>query len=332
MDYIGNKCPVCDKYFHADDDIVVCPECGTPHHRECYKSLGHCVNEDKHHLGYDYLSNTNNQEEADGDCSLVVCKTCGAKNAEGAFFCTKCGNHLHDINDNSTKGYNVNQNNTNQQTPPFGANPNVIMFDPLGGVKPDAPLDENVTVGEAAKYVKQNTPYFMTLFSNIRTFSKSRFNFCAAIFGGGYLLYRKMYKIGAIITTIQALIMIFETYLTQYIANNNAFTKMFEAYANYDLDATMMHFSNLSTYDSLIMLLYVFLSIGSLVLTIVIGACANRTYYKHCMKKISNIKSSVENPADIDSALTKSGGVNVGLAISLWVSYIILSYLPRFFY
>ena len=55
MDYIGYKCPVCDKYFHVGDDVVVCPECGTPHHRECYKNLGHCVNEDKHSQGFDYI-------------------------------------------------------------------------------------------------------------------------------------------------------------------------------------------------------------------------------------------------------------------------------------
>ena len=27
MDYIGEKCPVCEKIFTADDDIVVCPDC-----------------------------------------------------------------------------------------------------------------------------------------------------------------------------------------------------------------------------------------------------------------------------------------------------------------
>ena len=30
MDFLGKKCPVCSKNFHEDDDIVVCPECGTP--------------------------------------------------------------------------------------------------------------------------------------------------------------------------------------------------------------------------------------------------------------------------------------------------------------
>ena len=35
--FTNEKCPVCNNTFKEDDDIAVCPECGTPHHRECYK-------------------------------------------------------------------------------------------------------------------------------------------------------------------------------------------------------------------------------------------------------------------------------------------------------
>ena len=48
MDYIGLKCPICGKPFTADDDIVVCPQCGAPYHRECYIKAGKCIYEDKH--------------------------------------------------------------------------------------------------------------------------------------------------------------------------------------------------------------------------------------------------------------------------------------------
>lgn len=37
MEFTEYKCPVCDKQFKKGDDIVVCPECGAPHHRECYE-------------------------------------------------------------------------------------------------------------------------------------------------------------------------------------------------------------------------------------------------------------------------------------------------------
>ncbi|MBE6799803.1 MAG: DUF2628 domain-containing protein [Ruminococcaceae bacterium] len=48
MKYSNYKCPVCNNQFTEDDDVVVCPECGTPHHRECYIQNENCANADKH--------------------------------------------------------------------------------------------------------------------------------------------------------------------------------------------------------------------------------------------------------------------------------------------
>ncbi len=52
--YENEKCPVCGEMFKEDDDIVICPYCATPHHRECYHSVGHCINQDKHADGFEY--------------------------------------------------------------------------------------------------------------------------------------------------------------------------------------------------------------------------------------------------------------------------------------
>ena len=48
MGFIGEKCVSCGEVFTQDDDIVVCPECGSPHHRSCYKALGRCANAEHH--------------------------------------------------------------------------------------------------------------------------------------------------------------------------------------------------------------------------------------------------------------------------------------------
>ena len=50
--YSNQKCPVCENEFLTTDDIVVCPLCGTPHHRDCYKKNGECGNYDKHSEGF----------------------------------------------------------------------------------------------------------------------------------------------------------------------------------------------------------------------------------------------------------------------------------------
>ncbi len=52
MKYENETCPVCGEKFTADSDVVVCPDCGTPHHRECYLKTNHCCNEDRHNTGF----------------------------------------------------------------------------------------------------------------------------------------------------------------------------------------------------------------------------------------------------------------------------------------
>lgn len=337
MDYIGYKCPVCDKYFHVGDDVVVCPECGTPHHRECYQSLGRCANADKHKDGYDYQQDVVN-ESSDNNSNFIECKKCGFKNDSDAFFCNKCGNALFEVKteqQNQNPQYQQNpQNGQNQQGQPFGTSPfgpNVVMFDPLAGVNPNTDMGDSVTAGEVAKFVKQNTPYFILVFNNIKKFARSRFNFSAMLFGGGYLLYRKMYKIGAIITAIQTALTIAYLYLNYYIASNNAYDKLFEATANNDYNAFLHHYAELPQKDLYFILLFVFISFATLVLDIAIGFCANRMYYKHCIKEITKIKTETTEPSKVSETLVKKGGVNIPLALSLWFTYIIISYLPQFF-
>ena len=58
MDYRGQHCPICGKEFCDGDDIVVCPECGTPYHRECYKTAGHCVNEEHQGESFEWKPET----------------------------------------------------------------------------------------------------------------------------------------------------------------------------------------------------------------------------------------------------------------------------------
>ena len=63
MDFTKFHCPVCNKNFTENDDVVVCPECGTPHHRECYKITGKCFNEGLHGSENNLKENYKNPEE-----------------------------------------------------------------------------------------------------------------------------------------------------------------------------------------------------------------------------------------------------------------------------
>lgn len=41
--YYGCPCEGCGRPLALTDDIVVCPDCGAPYHRECYEKLGRCI-------------------------------------------------------------------------------------------------------------------------------------------------------------------------------------------------------------------------------------------------------------------------------------------------
>lgn len=41
-------CAYCQARLFEEDDVVWCPECGAPHHRACWQSLGHCARQERH--------------------------------------------------------------------------------------------------------------------------------------------------------------------------------------------------------------------------------------------------------------------------------------------
>lgn len=114
MDYRGQHCPICGKEFCDGDDIVVCPECGTPYHRECYKTAGHCVNEEHHGESFEWKPETaphaeekapNAGQNANDDGHKVVfCPVCGRENPAEEPNCLNCGARLYN-NQNGGKAF-----------------------------------------------------------------------------------------------------------------------------------------------------------------------------------------------------------------------------------
>ncbi len=63
------SCALCHAYLFEEDDVVYCPICGAPHHRECYNSIGHCALESTHGTDkqYDKLIEVKNKPEQAAD-------------------------------------------------------------------------------------------------------------------------------------------------------------------------------------------------------------------------------------------------------------------------
>ena len=335
MDFIGQQCPVCQKRFHADDDVVVCPDCGTPHHRSCYESLGHCVNEERHAEGYDYTKDDNQTEEKGR-----LCPSCKKENDEDSFFCKYCGAPL-----SPDKNTQQNAQQTGTGAPrtgfPFGfggmgtgqqntdGTPNIPFLDPLGGMPADSDLGDGVTAGEAAKYVKQNTPYFLRVFANIKNLAKSKFNFSAALLTSAYLLYRKMYKLGAILFALQ--LSLFAVAMYHLVAYRSLFdqvsnlTNQTSGFSE-TMNKYTQFINNASTTDLLVVYLPVIILLVLFALKIVVGACFNRMYMKHCKQQITSIKSQAGDGENPETLLQTKGGVNMSLAASVIASAMIVYY------
>lgn len=328
MDFIGNKCPVCDNYFHGDDDVVVCPECGTPHHRACYDSTGHCANEERHSEGYDFSHDETNNDNAD----VVICRNCGKENDKYQFFCKYCSAPLQ-AEERGKAAENAQQQQQQQQQGPFGGAaygmPTGAPFlDPLGGVPADADLGDDITAGEMAKYVKQNTPYFVRVFNNITSFNKSKFNFAAALFSGGYLLYRKMYKLGAIVFGIE--VALYAAMMYVVYSSQDLYQQFISAYSA-GIEKSTEFLGSLSGGEAFRLYIPAIVYLLLIVAMIVIGANFNRWYMRHCKIEITKIKLNAKEDENPETTLQTKGGVNSPLAISLLITALIVRYIPTFF-
>ena len=72
--HVGQECFGCHQKLQEDDDIVVCPECGTPYHRACWQKTGHCLNAPLHASGKSWDEvlaamdeSADSQQELDGE-------------------------------------------------------------------------------------------------------------------------------------------------------------------------------------------------------------------------------------------------------------------------
>lgn len=317
MEFKGLKCPVCDKPFEDGDDIVVCPECGAAHHRECWEIENQCAYADKHGEDFEY------EEESDTESDTEICKRCGAENAKNSFYCSKCGAPM---NMESAQNYNQYQNQNQTNSNPFSA-----AFDPMAGVNPEEDMG-GVTAGEIAKYVGNNTPYFIRVFNRIKLFGRGRFSFCGFIFSGFYLLYRKMYKIGAIIAAAVILLMITETYI-QYSSAYTAFENAIKTYSTSSSGYLSGYANILTAYSNLEfgnqVMIFIMMMCSSLRLgiQIVVGIFANRWYFRHCRTEVKKIKDTSDNP---NQTLESKGGVNLALALSIGAINAAIYLIPMF--
>ena len=214
-DYKGNTCPVCKQKFKEADDIVVCPDCGTPYHRECWKKVGVCVHQADHAAGFEWTPDNVISDRPDD----IVCPNCGTHNPLGAKYCNHCGVSLPDHPDNvqyqqdhpapggngpvyANGSYQAGGTPQYRQAPRQEQAPDQDFFSagsmgPDGftckEVGPDDPID-GIKARDWASYVGPSSIYYMMQFFRMQeTRRKAVISFSAFFLGPFYFFYRKMW-------------------------------------------------------------------------------------------------------------------------------------------
>lgn len=185
--YTGVPCSHCEQPFSKDDDIVVCPSCGAPHHRRCYRELGRCAHEAEHSSGFEWMPPAGAPNPADGQ--PTACPSCGAGNAPSANFCQSCGRRL------------------DAQAPPADAPPAFSASSSSAQNRYRAAVQSlpqwevnGVSAREISAYVGNGAFYFLRQFQMLlRSKSNISWNWPAFFFKYAYFFYRKLYLRGALV-------------------------------------------------------------------------------------------------------------------------------------
>ncbi len=317
-DYTGIRCIVCNEKFDEKDDVVVCPECGTPYHRACYAKNGKCVNTALHESGrswqpaYDVGGGMPSESD-------TVCRRCGFHNDGGELFCARCGfpmkaleehnetfrSQNQQYQDGEAPGeYNRNFNNT-------GAGVNIQPFlinfsDPLCGYNPDEDFD-GVRLCELGDYVESNTHYYLPNFKRIKETGRTMtWNFAAMLFPEFYFANRKMPLVALAVFIVR-----FFAVLPYYIAvlSQTDVAVLSELARSFDIRSQAFQMLNVFSY------------IVSYGVMFFCGAFANWIYYRHAVKKTAKIKVSVP-PQFLRQTLRSKGGTS-----ALWLVLFIIVYL-----
>ncbi len=327
--YTGTKCPVCDAEFTENDDVVICPECGTPHHRSCYNKNGQCINIDWHKEGKVWQTPINNDKNSNAkkntSLSYVRCANCGTFNPDNISICGKCGTPLAN---NSIKIEDPEElENIKRLTDVLSE-----VFNTQENEKTTFDEKNEVSTADLADFVGQNNFSFLMKFNVIHSRNAYPFNWAAFLFGFPYFFYRKMYKIGAVVMAITLL-----SFVPSFIVSFNAVNEAMQSLVTQNLPVTienlLLSMQNILPAMTVASPLITISNLLNFAIRIFCVMFFNRLYLKHCINKISKIRKTFGENVREKSPLTSSsfvqtlrvnGGVNpLSVILSIMIYYLI---------
>ena len=288
MSKFANKiCPVCRAPFAENADVVVCPVCGTPHHRLCYLSKNRCGVEEYHAQGFVWNGYLPDEEPS-------AAEPVSEPDSEPA----QPDPPAPEPNpDPHHAVYPSGTPNPQPRAEYRGMNeiqdPDEYYERMAALVKDDVRGEDGVSLHELCAFAAKSVFHYGKAFGTFRgdiTGRKSSvfLNFCAGLFSPIFQFYRKMDALGIIVALFSLL-----TMLPQLLAEAGFINV--DAMSNAQMGMFTMFYSVCSFVDLLLMVVLVMFS--------------DFFYYKHAVKKIKKIRSRFgENLGDeYYEALVESG-------------------------
>ena len=286
--FTNETCPVCNNTFDHDDDIVVCPECGTPHHRECYMENKNCANHHKHSEDFRWEPDFIPIEESEP------------------------------VNQEKESVYKQAIDMAQMPFPSI----QVEQINPFFREK-FGDLEDGVSAEDVAVFVRHESHRYVSKFDSIAN-GKLTWNWAAFFFTPYWFFYRKLHKIGAVIFAIFLLITSISFLPPVVQLNTDIATFQTEVQEIADSDKTEEEYqaalleitsemSETIQKNRTGATLVVSQSVASVVLSIFVGLNANKWYYKHIKSQLKTIKAE-STSENYKSNLFVKGGVSYGSA------------------
>lgn len=332
MYYFEKTCDGCGNLMHEGEDIVVCPECGTPQHRECYLAENRCVNEHLHAEGFDW-------RKAHEPAESPVAEQAPAQ-AEP------------EIESDKEKSFT---DFTGANSEPF---PNIPLptFQMDGMYVDGKMLDVNdvadgVSVKEMVNYTQINSKHYVkNFFKNKGKKAFLSWNWGAFFFTPAWFFYRKLYKLGAIFLALTVAATLAVTPYTDTILESyEVLTPMMEelkeantAYSEEQSDANAQKVEQIMDRifaESKKILPYILrVELITFVIPCVAAALiANHFYRKKMQEDIYFAKQATQDTRVLNYSILRRGGVSImaGMFAMLAESYlpqVIMSIIDSFIY
>lgn len=315
MRYDNEKCPVCLDIFQSGDDIVVCPECGTPHHRECWKKNNLCGNSQSHEEGFMWQPENASSEESGFDQNKqlgIICSVCGNNCPPDFNSCPVCSNPLNKPHESHNPEKFCGEEISFKT--PFDSE-RQIFFGSLP-CPPDTAID-SVTAKDATIYIQVNSKRYITKYLRNKKLS---WNWGAFFFAPYWFFFRKIFKLGIVFASIFVALSIlttvtmggeFDTFmsLTQKIGNTaDVYSWSQEQQKEY-----------MDLFFNLMKACAPFIA-ANLLVRIACALSANPVYRKKMNEDIKSIRSESADEGEVGFRLLKKGGVSAMAAITSFLA------------